>query len=78
MSDKKRKLKFSNTREIKRSMSAVANMVINGEIKHYEASAIATICNTILKAEKQLETEKQIEELKEIVEKIEKEKEEGK
>ena len=37
-------------------------MVVNGELKHYDASCIATICNSILKAEKQLETEKQIEE----------------
>ena len=45
-------------------------MVVNGELKHYDASCIATICNSILKAEKQLETEKQIEELKELVEQI--------
>ena len=67
---KKHKLKFSNTKEIKYSLSKVANMVVNGELKHYDASCIATICNSILKAEKQLETEKQIEELKELVEQI--------
>ena len=45
-------------------------MVVNGELKHYDASCIATICNSILKAEKQLETEKQIEELKELIKQI--------
>ena len=67
---KKHKLKFSNTKEIKSSLSKVANMVVNGELKHYDASCIATICNSSLKAEQQLETEKQIEELKELVEQI--------
>ena len=70
MIDKKHKLKFSSTREIKSSLSKVANMVVNGELKHYDASCIATICNSILKAEKQLETEKQIEELKDMIEDI--------
>ena len=67
---KKHKLKFSNSKEIKRSLSKVANLVVNGKLKHYYASCIATICNSILKAEKQLETEKQIEELKELIEQI--------
>ena len=67
---KKHKLKFNNNKEIKKSLSKIANLVVNGELKHYDASSIATICNTILKAEKQLETEKQIEELKEILEQI--------
>ena len=70
MSLKEYKLKFSNNKEIKKSLSKVANLVVNGKIKHYDASAIATICNTILKAEKQLETEKQIEELRDIIEQI--------
>ncbi|MDO4536260.1 MAG: hypothetical protein Q4B63_10695 [Clostridium perfringens] len=67
---KEYKLKFSNTKEIKRSLSKVANLVINKKLKHYDASAIATICNTILKAEKQLETEKEIEELRELIEEL--------
>ena len=67
---KEHKLKFSNSKEIKRSLSKVANLVVNGKLKHYDASCIATICNSILKAEKQLETEKQIEELKELIEQI--------
>lgn len=69
---KEYKLKFSNTKEIKKSLSKVANLVINKKLKHYDASAIATICNTILKAEKQLETEKEIEELRELIEQLEK------
>lgn len=68
---KQHKLKFNNTKAIKMSLSKVANMVINGELKPQEASSIATICNTILKAEKQLEMEKDIEELKEIINRLE-------
>ena len=45
-------------------------MVVNGELDPQRASAIATLCNTMLKAEKQLELEKQMEELLEIVEEI--------
>ena len=70
MDIKKHKLKFNDTKSIKASLSKVANMVVNGELKHYDASCIATICNSILKAEKQLETEKQIEELRDIIEQI--------
>ena len=67
---KEHKLKFSNNKEIKKRLYKVENILVNGKLKNYDASDIETICNTILKAEKQLETEKQIEELKEIIEQI--------
>lgn len=64
------RLRFTDNKEIKRSLNRVANMVVNGELDPQRASAIATLCNTMLKAEKQLELEKQMEELLEIVEEI--------
>jgi hypothetical protein len=67
---KEHKLKFSNAKEIKKSLSKVANLVVNGKLKHYDASAISSICNIILNAEKQLETEKEIEQLKALFEQI--------
>ena len=67
----KHRLKFNDNKSIKRSLSKVANMVINGELKPIEANSIATLCNTILKADKQLELEKDIEELREIISDIE-------
>ena len=35
---KKHKLKFNNNKEIKKSLSKIANLVVNGELKHYDAS----------------------------------------
>ncbi|WP_347059097.1 hypothetical protein [Intestinibacter bartlettii] len=64
------RLRFTDNREIRRSLNRVANMVVNGELDPQRASAIATLCNTMLKAEKQLEYEKQLEELLSIVEEI--------
>lgn len=64
------RLRFTDNREIRRSLNRVANMVVNGELDPQRALAIATLCNTMLKAEKQLELEKQMEELLEIVEEI--------
>lgn len=70
MANKKIRLKFTDNKEIRKSLNRVANMVVNNELDPQRASAIATLCNTILKAEKQLEIEKEIEELKEFVEEI--------
>ena len=49
------RLRFTDNREIKRSLNRVANMVVNNELDPQRASAIATLCNTMLKAEKQLD-----------------------
>lgn len=64
------RLRFTDNREIRRSLNRVANMVVNNELDPQRASAIATLCNTMLKAEKQLEIEKQMEELLDIVDEI--------
>lgn len=73
--DKKIRLKFTDIKSIKLSLNRVANLVANGELDPQRGSCIATLCNTLLKASKQEEIEKQIQELQEIVEDIRKEKE---
>ena len=72
--DKKIRLKFTDIKSIKLSLNRVANLVANGELDPQRGSCIATLCNTLLKASKQEEIEKQIEELQEIIEDIRKEK----
>lgn len=72
--DKKIRLKFTDIKSIKLSLNRVANLVANGELDPQRGSCISTLCNTLLKASKQEEIEKQIEELQEIIEDIRKEK----
>ena len=64
------RLRFTDNREIRRSLNRVANMVVNGELDPQRASAIATLCNTMLKAEKQLELEKDMQDVINIVSEI--------
>ncbi|MFR4164414.1 MAG: hypothetical protein ACLT0R_17540 [Paraclostridium sordellii] len=61
------KLKFHDAKAIRQSLSKVANMVVNGKLDAQRASSISTLCNSMLKAQKQLETEQEVEELKELV-----------
>ena len=72
--EKKIRLNFTDIKSIKLSLNRVANLVANGELDPQRGSCIATLCNTLLKASKQEEIEKQIEELQEIIEDIRKEK----
>ena len=72
--DNKIRLKFTDLKSIKLSLNRVANLVANGELDPQRGSCIATLCNTLLKASKQEEIEKQIEELQEIIEDIRREK----
>ena len=58
------------------SLNRVANLVANGELDPQRGSCIATLCNTLLKASKQEEIEKEIENLKEILEEIQNERNE--
>ena len=74
--DKKIRLKFTDIKSIKLSLNRVANLVANGELDPQRGSSIATLCNTLLKASKQEEIEKEIENLKEILEEIQNERNE--
>ena len=64
------KLKLSTPKEVRKSLSTVANMVINDEIDTKKANAFVYVTNSILTSIRVDEQEKQIQELKEIVEEI--------
>lgn len=68
--DKKIRLKFTDIKSIKLSLNRVANLVANGELDPQRGSCIATLCNTLLKASKQEEIEKEIEELRNLLEEV--------
>lgn len=74
--DKKIRLKFTDIKSIKLSLNRVANLVANGELDPQRGSCIATLCNTLLKASKQEEIEKEIGNLKDILEDIQNERNE--
>lgn len=74
--DKKIRLKFTDLKSIKLSLNRVANLVANSELDPQRGSCIATLCNTLLKASKQEEIEKEIENLKQILEEIQNERNE--
>ncbi len=74
--EKKIRLKFTDIKSIKLSLNRVANLVANGELDPQRGSCIATLCNTLLKASKQEEIEKEIENLKDILEEIQNERNE--
>ena len=69
-----RKLSWSNAREVRRSLAAINNMLLNDKIEADKARAIVYTANTILQSIRIDEQEKQIEELRELIEEIKGEK----
>lgn len=65
--DKKMKLSFNNAASVRRSLSKVANMVLNDEIDIKKANTITYISNGILQSIRTDELEKKIEELEEYI-----------
>ena len=68
------KLKFSTPSEMKRSLSKIANMILNGELKHYDARAISAICETMIRISEKMERDKEFQELLDVVDQIKEEK----
>ena len=66
-----RKLSWSNAREVRRSLAALNNMLLNDKIEADKARAIVYTANTILSSIRQDETDREIAELKEIVKELE-------
>ncbi len=66
-----RKLSWSNAREVRRSLSAVNNMLLNDKIEPDRARAIVYTANAILQSIRLDEQDMQIQELKEIVKELE-------
>ena len=64
------KLKLSTPKEVRKSLSTVANMVLNDEIDSKKANAFVYVTNAILTSIRIDEQQKEIEELRELVEEI--------
>ena len=66
-----RKLSWSTAKEVRRSLAAINNMLLNDKIETDKARAIVYTANTILSSIRQDETDREIAELKEIVKELE-------
>lgn len=66
-----RKLSWSTAKEVRRSLAAINNMLLNDKIEPDKARAIVYTANTILSSIRQDETDREIAELKEIVKELE-------
>lgn len=60
-------MKMSTPEEIRRAISRVANMVLNGEIESKEANALLYACNSALSAVRTDEYRRKVEELEAIL-----------
>lgn len=63
----KRAIKLSTPQEVRKALSKVANMVLNGEIDSKIANSFTLICNSILGAIRTDEQEKKIAELEQLL-----------
>ncbi len=64
---KRKNLKLSTPEDVRKALSRIANMVINGELEAKDANSITLICNGILGSIRTDEQEKKIRELEEIL-----------
>lgn len=65
----RKRLKLSTPLEVRRALSRVANMVLNGEIEAKDANAIMYACNSVLSAIRVDEQERRLEELEALISK---------
>jgi hypothetical protein len=72
MSERRKNLKLSSANDVRRSLSRIANMLMNGEINPQYANAITTLCNSILGSIRTDEQDRKIKELEEIIEEMKK------
>lgn len=66
----KKRLKMSTALEVRRAVSRVANMVLNGELEAKDANAIMYAANVILGAIRTDEQQARIDELERVLAKI--------
>ena len=66
-----RKLSWSTAKEVRRSLAAINNMLLNDKIEPDKARAIVYTANTILSSIRQDETDREIAEMKEIIKELE-------
>lgn len=63
----KKRLKMSTPLEVRRAVSRVANMVLNGELESKDANAIMYAANVILGAIRVDEQQKKLDELEQMI-----------
>lgn len=68
----KKRLKMSTSREVRRSVNRITNMLLNGEIDAKTANAILYGCNVTLGAIRTDEQQAKLDELEKIVEEMRK------
>lgn len=64
---KRRAMKLDSPRAVKRAISRVCNMVLNGEMDPKEANSIILGCNAVLSCIRTDEQQKKIEELEALI-----------
>ena len=64
----KKRIKMSTSREVRRAVSRVANMVLNGELSAKDANAILYAANVVLGAIRQDEIEQRLDALENAAE----------
>ena len=66
------KMKTSTATEVRRALSRVNNMLLNGEIEPKTANAIIYCCNSILTSLRVDEQERKIDELERLLDELQK------
>lgn len=70
--EKRKNLKLDTPSNVRKSLSKVANMVLNKELDVKTANSLAVICNAILGSIRVDEQEKKLQELEQIIKEIQK------
>lgn len=68
---KKKRLKMSNSREIRRTLNRISNMMLNGELDTKAGNAIVYACNAALGAIRVDEQQSKIDELERLIKELE-------
>lgn len=66
----KKRLKMNTSREVRRAVNRIANMVLNGELSAKDANALLYACNVCLGAIRVDEQQAKLDELERIVEEM--------
>lgn len=74
---RRKTLKLSTPEEVRRAMSRIANMVLNGELDSKEANCLIYACNSALGAIRTDEYRRKVEELEALLMEQEESKENG-
>ncbi len=62
-----KRLKLSSPQEVRKALSRIANMVLNGELDAKAANTIIYACNVVLGAIRTDEQEKRLDELEQLM-----------